>query len=78
MTLHIKEVVAQQISEVHAKLTENMETQTGWMLKVAVVSSAARMGTTENVILSRIDQIGGMISSLAQVEYNPPPLDITV
>ena len=45
------------------------------MLKVAVAASAACTDTTANMLLNRIDQIGGILSQIAKVEYNPPPVE---
>ena len=45
------------------------------MLKAAVAASDACMDTIANVLLDQIDQIGCMISQLAKLEYNPPPVD---
>ena len=71
MTIHIQKVVAEQIAEAQAKWSPNLEIQTEWMLKLAVAALAARTDTTANLLLGCIDQIGDMVSKLANREYNP-------
>jgi hypothetical protein len=71
MTLRIQEIVAEQIAEAQAKWTQNLDTQTEWMLKSALTASAARTDATATLLTDRIDQIGEMVSQLVNQKYNP-------
>ena len=78
MTLHIKDVVAQQIFEAQAKWSANLETQTECMLKSGVAASAARTDTTANALMDCMDLISEMVFQLAQREYNPSTVERNV
>ena len=75
-TLHIEKVVAEQIAEAQEKWSANLDIQTEWMLKSAVAASAARTETRANLLLDRINQIGDMVSKLANRDYNPATVEI--
>ena len=71
MTLRIQTIVAEQIAEAQEKWSQNMDTQTEWMLKSAIAASAARTDATATMLTDRIDQIGIMVAKLADLPYNP-------
>ena len=71
MTLHIQTIVVQQIAEAQSKWSQNMDTQTEWMLKSAIAASAALTDATATMLTDRIDQIGIMVAKLVNLPYNP-------
>ena len=71
MTLRIQTIVAEQIAEAQAKWSQNMDTQTEWMLKSAITALAARTDATATMLTKQIDQISIMVSTLVNLPYNP-------
>ena len=71
MNLRIQTIVAEQIAGTQAKWSQNMYTQTEWMLKSAIAASAARTDATATMLTNRIDQIRIMVAKIANLPYNP-------